>query len=125
MNVRQGPETVFERPPAEIFAALDGAAATGENGRVGSELVFWGFELRDGRSVFLFACARRTGFDCATRIPAICPVTTTVLETGEANGKTVHRECRNIAVASPGDTRPGCNDRLENVSLAVGLVSCR
>lgn len=124
MNVRQGPETVFERPPAEIFAVLDGASSTGENGRVGSELVFWGFDLRDGRRVFLFACAPRPDFDCATRIPAICPVTTTVLETGEANGKTVHRECRNITVASPGDTRPGCNDRLENTSLAVGVVTC-
>ena len=37
MNVRQGPETVFEQPPAEIFPALVDANATGENGRVGSE----------------------------------------------------------------------------------------
>jgi hypothetical protein len=124
MNVRQGPETVFERPPAEIFAVLDGASATGENGRVGSELVFWGFELRDGRRVFLFGCARRPELDCATRIPAICPGTTTVLETGEASGKTVRRECRNIGVVRPGDARPGCDDRLESTNLAVGLVSC-
>jgi hypothetical protein len=32
-----GSETVFDRAPAEIFSTLDGAAATGENGRVGSE----------------------------------------------------------------------------------------
>lgn len=124
MNVRQGPETVFDRPPAEIFPALEGATATGENGRVGTELVFWGYEQRDGRRVFLFACARVPDLDCATRVPAICPVTTTVLETREASGNAVRRNCRNVVVASPGDARPGCNDRLENASLAVGLVSC-
>ena len=73
MNVRQGPETVFDRPPAEILPALAGAKATGENGRVGSELVFWGYEQNDGRRVFFFACALRPDFDCATRVPAICP----------------------------------------------------
>ena len=124
MNVRQGPETVFERPPAEIFPALEGATATGENGRVGSQLVFWGYEQRDGRRVFLFACAPAPDLDCATRLPAICPVTTTVLETREASGKTVQRSCRSVAVTSPGDPRPGCDDRLENASLTVGLVSC-
>jgi hypothetical protein len=124
MNVRQGPETVFERPPAEIFLVLEGATVTGENGRVGSELVFWGYEQRDGRRVFLFACALAPDVDCATRVPAICPVTTTVLETREASGKTVQRSCRTIAVTGAGDARPGCDDRLENASLAVGLVSC-
>lgn len=124
MNVRQGPETVFEQSPAEIFPALEGATATGENGRVGTELVFWGYEQRDGRRVFLFACALAPDLDCATRVPAICPATTTVLDTGEASGKTVRRNCRNITVSSPGDPRPGCNDRLESASLAVGLVSC-
>ena len=125
MNVRQGPETVFEQPPAEIFPALEGATATGENGRVGSELVFWGFEQRDGRRVFLFACPVRPDLDCAARVPAICPATAaTVLETREAAGKTVRRYCRNVAVTGPGDLRPGCDDRLESASLAVGLVSC-
>ena len=124
MNVRLGPETVFDRPPAEIFPTLEGATATGENGRVGSELVFWGYEQRDGRRVFLFACAVRPDFDCAARVPAICPVTTTVLETREASGKTVRRDCRRVGVVAPGDTRPGCDDRVEDASLAVGLVSC-
>jgi hypothetical protein len=124
MNVRQGPETVFDRPPSEIFPALEGATATGENGRVGSELVFWGYEQRDGRRVFFFACAPRPDFDCATRVPAICPVTTTVLETREASGNAVRRNCRNVAVAGPGEVRPGCDDRLESASLVVGLVSC-
>ena len=125
MNVRQGPETVFARPPAEIFPALEGAAATGENGRVGSELVFWGYEQRDGRRVFLFACAVRPELDCAARVPAICPTTTTtVLDTSEASGNMVRRNCRSVAVAGPGELRPGCDDRLENASLSVGLVSC-
>jgi len=124
MNVRQGPETVFDRPPAEIFPALEGAAAMGENGRVGSELVFWGYVQRDGQRVFLFACAPAPDLDCTARVQAICPDTTTVLETREASGNTVRRNCRSVAVAGPGDGRPGCDDRLESVSLAVGLVAC-
>jgi len=124
MNVRQGPETVFEQSPAEIFPALEGAAATGENGRVGTELVFWGYEQRDGRRVFLFACAVRPDLDCGARVPAICPTTTTVIDTRQTNGNTVRRNCRSVVVSSPGEVRPGCEDRLESASLAVGLVSC-
>lgn len=124
MTVRQGPDSVFEVPPAEILPALAGAKATGENGRVGGELVFWGFERADGARVFFFACAGTPELDCATRVPAICPTTTTVLETREASGELVRRTCRNISVARPGDIRPGCDDRTENASLAVGLVSC-
>jgi hypothetical protein len=124
MNVRQGPEAVFDRPPAEILPALSGATATGENGRVGTELVFWGYEQRDGRRVFFFACAQGPDLDCATRVPAICPSTTAVLATSEASGTTVRRNCRSVAVTSPGDVRPGCDDRLHNAELAVGLVSC-
>jgi hypothetical protein len=124
MNVRQGPESVFDRPPTEILPALAGAKATGENGRVGSELVFWGYEHSDGRRIFFFACALRPEVDCATRVPAICPTTTTVLETREASGKTVRRNCRNISVVGAGDTRPGCDDRTQTAGMAVGLVSC-
>lgn len=124
MNVRQGPEAVFDRPPADILPALAGATATGENGRVGNELVFWGYEQRDGRRVFFFACAPRPELDCAARVPAICPAAATVLATSEASGNTVRRNCRTFSVASPGDVRPGCEDRLLNESLAVGVVSC-
>jgi hypothetical protein len=124
MNVRQGPETVFEQPPAEIFPALDGAMATGENGRVGAELVFWGYEQRDARRVFLFACAPGPEVDCAARVRAICPAVTTVLETRETSGKTVRRNCSSVGVASPGDVRPGCEDRLTSTALVAGLVSC-
>jgi hypothetical protein len=124
MTVRQGPETVFDRPPAEIIPALAGATATGENGRVGTELVFWGYEQAGGQRVFFFACAKRLDFDCATRVPAICPAATTVLETRDASGTTVRRSCRNVATIAPGDTRPGCIDQPESADLTVGLVSC-
>lgn len=124
MTVTQGPETVFTQAPAEILPALAGAKPTGENGRVGNELVFWGYRYDDGRRVFFFACAKRPDFDCATRVPAICPVATTVLETSETSGTLVNRNCRDVAVAAPGDTRPGCSDTTESASMAVGLVSC-
>jgi hypothetical protein len=125
MNVRQGPETVFDRSPAEILPALAGATATAENGRVGTELVFWGYEQRDGRRVFLFACAQEPELDCAARTLAICPTTTTVLETTEARGAAVRRSCRSFSVSAPGALHPGCDDRLDgSASLAVGLVSC-
>jgi hypothetical protein len=124
MNVRQGPESVFDSAPADILPALVGAKATGENGRVGRELVFWGFDRADGSRVFFFACARQPDVDCATRVSAICPVTTTVLETREASGNLVRRSCRNVAVVSPGDVRPGCVDRAESTNMAVGLVTC-
>src|SRR5512134_2766521 len=81
MNVTQGPDSVFDRPPAEILPALVGAKPTGENGRVGSELVFWGYEQADGRRVFFFACAQVGEVDCAERVQAICPVAAVVLET--------------------------------------------
>lgn len=124
MNVRQGPETVFDRPPAEILPALAGATATGENGRVGTELVFWGYEQRDGRRVFFFACAQGPNLDCATRVPAICPTTGALLATSEASGTAVRRNCRTFSVSAPGDLHPGCDDRLHDAELAVGLVSC-
>lgn len=124
MNVTQGPEAVFTRPPADIMPALAGATATGENGRVGSELVFWGYRHADGRRVFFFACAPQPELDCEARVLAVCPVATTVLATGEENGTVVRRTCRSVTVAVAGDLRPGCEDRVETVPMAVGLVSC-
>ena len=124
MNVTQGPETVFGKPATEILPALMGATATGENGRVGRELVFWGYRQADGRVVFFFACAPDVAVDCMARVPTICLNRTTVLETGEASGNVVRRVCRNVAVATPGDRRPGCVDRVESTPMAVGLVTC-
>jgi hypothetical protein len=123
-NMTQGPEAVFARPVAEIVPTLEGATPSGENGRVGNELVFWGYELADGRPVYFFACMRSADVDCAERIESICLTATTVLESAETTGKIVRRRCRDVAVAAPGDTRPGCSDTPEDVALTVGLVSC-
>jgi hypothetical protein len=124
MNVTQGPETVFNRPPAEILPSLAGATPTGENGRVGSALVFWGYEQAAGRRVFFFACAQLVDVDCGERVQAICPVTTAVLETQETSGNIVRRSCSSVAVAGPGELRPGCDDLETSAGLLVGLVSC-
>jgi hypothetical protein len=126
MNVRQGPETVFDQPVGEIFPLLANATATNENGRVGGELVFWGYRLPDDRRAFLFACARGVASDCEERIPAICPAParTDVLETGVHAGKLVRRVCREACIVTPGDLRPCCTDRTERVELSIGLVQC-
>jgi hypothetical protein len=55
---------VFSEPIDTLLPELEGATATGENGRVGPELVFWGYRLGDGRPAFLFACAPREGVNC-------------------------------------------------------------
>src|ERR1043165_9663545 len=65
LGVRQGPEKVFDVPVTEIVPALAGAQPTGVNGRVGGELVFWGYALADGRKSNLFACALLADVDCA------------------------------------------------------------
>jgi hypothetical protein len=125
MNVKQGPETVFGRSPAEILPALAGAKATGENGRVGTELAFWGYELANGGRVFFFGCAPSVDVDCGERVQAICPANVaTVLETQQATGTIVQRSCRSVVVAGPGDLRPGCEDLKTSADLLVGLVSC-
>ena len=124
MDVRQAPEKVFTAPVATLFPELEGATATGENGRVGSELVFWGYQLSDGRKTFLFACAQREDVKCEERMPMICVDSTKVLRTGSATGSIVHRECQPVAVAQPGNARPGCIDRTETALLSIGLVSC-
>jgi len=124
MNVTQGPDSVFDRPPAEILPALAGAKPTGENGRVGSELVFWGYEQTDGRPVFFFGCAQVGEVDCAERVQAICPVNTVVLETQQTSGNIVQRNCRSVVVSGPGALHPGCNDLKASVGMLVGLVSC-
>ncbi|HVY64773.1 MAG TPA: hypothetical protein VHH11_08125 [Gammaproteobacteria bacterium] len=123
MNVTQGPETVFSRAPADLFPALAGAQRTREAGRVGNEMVFWGYRQRDGARVFLFACWPVAGVDCEQRIAAVCP-NVKVLQTQTASGTTVRRSCRPIALTGPGETRPGCEDREEMPPLSIGLLSC-
>jgi hypothetical protein len=123
MNVTQGPETVFERSPTEFMPALAGAKRTDEAGRVGNEMVFWGYRQQGGEHLFLFACAEVEGVDCQERVLAICP-NAKVLTMQTASGNIVRRSCRAVAVASPGDTRPGCDDKEQMAPLSIGLVSC-
>ena len=124
MDVKQAPGAVFDSPVASLLPELAGATATGENGRVGRELVFWGYKLGDGRQTYLFACVPKVDVSCDERVPRICTARTNVLATGSANGNIVRRQCRALAAAQSGDVRPGCIDKLENVPLSIGLVSC-
>jgi hypothetical protein len=124
MGVRQEPASVFSEPVDRLLPELAGATATGENGRVGGELVFWGYMLRDGKPVFLFACARSETVNCDERVQLICPARTNVLRSSTTGGDITRRTCRFVATAAPGDTRPGCTDNLEPAELAIGLVSC-
>lgn len=124
MGVTHPPETVFDVPVDEIVPELAGASPTGANGRVGGELVFWGYRLADGRDAEFFACALIEGVDCDARIAAICPAGTRLLASGERAGTVVRRRCREISFANPGDVRPGCTDRSADTGLRVGLVAC-
>jgi hypothetical protein len=124
MDVKQAADSVFTSPVASLLPELAGATATGENGRVGTELVFWGYKLGNGRAAFLFACAPKADVNCDDRVPMICVARTDVLATGSANGNIVRRQCREVSVAQIGDVRPGCVDKVENVPLSIGLVSC-
>ena len=124
MNVTQGPERVFDEPVEQILPSLAGAKPTGENGRVGNELVFWGYELADGRDVFFFACALLPDVSCPDRVPLICTANSTVLETSEVGGNVTRRRCSDIAITAPGNPRPGCTQAEQSTPLMVGLVAC-
>jgi hypothetical protein len=124
MDVKQGPDSVFTSPVSSLLPELAGARSTGENGRVGNELVFWGYELGDGRPAFLFACAPQADVNCDERVPMICNARVSLLSTGTANGNIVRRQCRELAVTQTGDLHPGCIDKIENVELSIGLVTC-
>jgi hypothetical protein len=124
MDVKQPPDAVFSEPVSSLLPQLAGAKATGENGRVGNELVFWGYKLDDGRRAFLFACAPTADVNCDDRVPMICLARANVLTTGAASGNVTHRQCHQLSSAKVGDVRPGCFDTVESLSLSIGLVSC-
>jgi hypothetical protein len=124
MGVREQPDRVFTQPVDQVVPELAGASATGENGRVGGELVFWGYKLGDGRPVFLFACAVLDAVNCEERVQRICVDRTEVLRTTTVGGDVTRRTCRATAIVAPGDTRPGCTDKEQTADLAVGLVRC-
>jgi hypothetical protein len=125
MNVTQGPETIFPVPVEQIFPELEGATATGPNGRVGNELVFWEHRLRDGREAYLVACLISEEVDCAGREQKICPGPTVVLARTISPGRVREVKCTSIATVAPGDVLPGCTDRERSQELAVSLHQCR
>lgn len=124
MNVRQGPDSVFSETPGQIFPELADATATDQNGRVGNELVFWGYRLADGREVYLVACAMIDEIDCAARESRVCETASRVLSRGASPGLVREINCKSIATAAPGDIRPGCTDTQQSQELAVTLMTC-
>jgi len=124
LGVRHPPESVFGQSAENVMPRLTGASPTGENGRVGGELVFWGYRLADGSPVYFFACAMLEHVNCDERIAAICPTGTTILERREHTGEAVRRRCRDVAIAAPGEARPGCTSMTFETPLAIGLVTC-
>jgi hypothetical protein len=125
MTVRQGPESVFDVPVEQLIPELAGAAPTSVNGRVGSEFVFWGYTLADGREAWLYACALIEGVDCPQRREAICDGPIDMLAERVDTGRAVDRHCRSIAVAGVGELHPGCSDEVYEASLDIGVVVCR
>lgn len=124
MNVQQGPEAVFSVPVASIFPVLESAEATGQNGRVGDELVFWGYRLGDGREVELVACAEAADVDCAARERQVCASGMESLARTTAEGLVRRRHCTRVATVAPGELHPGCTDRDTHRDLVVSLVQC-
>jgi len=120
-----GPELVFATRLADIFPQLDGATATGVNGRVGNEAVFWGFRLQDNRTVNLIACAPLEGVDCEARLLAVCPAGGEELARINQPGLVREMHCRPVGMAHPGELYPNCDDRETNNSLVVGLSQCQ
>jgi hypothetical protein len=125
MGVRQGPETVFDQSVSQLLPELSGAIATKENGRVGNELVFWGYRLADGGRAFMFACAPLDNVDCAARAREICPTITYIVRSERANGDVTHRYCHNIVSTRQGDTEPGCTMTEQTADLDIGLARCQ
>jgi hypothetical protein len=125
MGVSKGPELVFDQPVESVMPALAGATPTGQNGRVGGELVFWSYRLQDGREVLFHACAELPGVDCTARALLVCPAgQPTTLQTGSISGEVRELQCRAIGQAAPGDLRPNCLDSEFSSALVLGLVSC-
>lgn len=125
MTVTSGPDLVFERPVSEILPQLENAIATGLNGRVGNEMVFWGYRLSDGRAANMFACAILDDVDCEARIQAICPLADR-FELGRdiVPGNVRRLNCRAIGVVAVGDLLPNCSDNESSMDVLVGLMQC-
>ncbi|MEY4641077.1 MAG: hypothetical protein RLZZ227_1071 [Pseudomonadota bacterium] len=119
------PQRVFARPVTEIVPGLQGARASGPNGRVGTELVFWGYELEGTGPAYLAACAFLSDTECEARLPEVCPSgAIEVLSRHEESGKVRYLDCQAIGVASPGDLTPTCADTADVQPVTVTLLSC-
>lgn len=125
MNVSQGPDSVFDTDAAEIMPRLKGATATNENGRVGNELVFWGYRLANGEPVYFYACANLEGVDCVQRSNAICPVKTQVIADSDRPGQISRFNCAAVCSVHPPDGLSSCcKEKMEDNTLIIGLVKC-
>ena len=124
MTVTGGPERVFEQPVEEIWPQLVQATATGENGRIGDEMVFWGYRLRTGEEVNFFACSPEPDVDCEQRLAAVCDGSSEMIARKEGTGLVRHLQCRLVGVAAPGELRPNCDDKETDSTLLIGLMQC-
>ena len=125
MNVSGGPERVFDEPVDTILSELAGAVATGSNGRVGNQLVFWEFRLQDNSRANFFACSEGEGVDCNRRIRQVCPGGGEELLRKDASGLVRHLDCEAVGIASVGELFPNCTDSEKSEPLLVGLVQCQ
>lgn len=120
-----GPERVFTRPIGDIVPLLQTARPTGPNGRVGYEMVFWGYEL-GGRPASLVACALLPDVDCEARLAQVCESgRPEQLYSAEEGGEVRFLNCQAIGIAQPGDLTPNCSDVERIQPLAVTLLSCQ
>ncbi len=125
MNVSGGPERVFNEPVDTILSELAGAEATGNNGRVGNQLVFWEFRLQDNSRANFFACAQNDSTDCDRRIRQVCPGGGEELLRKDTSGLVRHLDCKAVGIASVGELFPNCTDSEKDEALLVGLVQCQ
>lgn len=125
MGVNAGPETVFEQPVAEVFAPLSDAVATGNNGRVGNELVFWEYQLANTSKVNFYVCIMQEEINCEARIRAICPAGGSEIDRRVIPGNVRHLNCRAVGIANTGDLRPNCDDSETLDDLLAGILQCQ
>lgn len=120
-----GPERVFSRPVTEIVPLLQDARRAGPNGRVGSEMVFWGYELAGNKPAFLVACAMLPGVDCAGRVPQVCQSgRPEILFSQQDQGEVRFLNCQEVGIVAPGGLTPNCADTQKVQEVAVTLLSC-
>ena len=125
MNVSQGPDTVFDTDVANIIPQLKGAVATRENGRIGNEMVFWGYRLANGDQAYMYACAPLKDVDCIMRRQMICPVETRLIAESNQSGQISHFKCSAVCNANAPTVLPCCKELMEQNTLMVGLVGCQ